>query len=82
MRCYSTWVWEDSFLIVIRLSLCSWLVSIRELFLTEAVPGVWLLAWHWRAGLQLSAKPDAPSAALAKLLTLSVPQFLVIKWEY
>ena len=82
MCCYPVWVWEDSFLIVIRLSLCSWLVSIRELFLTEAVPGVWLLAWHWGAGLQLSAKPDAPSATLAKLLRLSVPQFLIIKWEY
>ena len=41
-----------------------------ELFLTEAVPGVWLLAWRWGAGLQLSAKPDAPFATLAKLLRL------------
>lgn len=29
-----------------------------------------------------SAEPDAPSVTLAKSLRLSVPQFLVIKWEY
>lgn len=67
MCCYPLCVWEDSFLIVIRLSLCWWLVSIWELFLTEAVPGVWLLAWRWGAGLQLSAKPGGPSATLAKV---------------
>lgn len=33
-------------------------------------------------GSWASAEPDAPSATLAKLLRLSVPQFLIIKWEY
>lgn len=51
MHCYPICAWEDSFLIVIRLSLCWWRVSIWELFLTEAVPGVWPLAWRWASAL-------------------------------